>query len=116
MDAEDLKRRTKEFAKKVIFLCRQLPNTDEARLIRGQLFRAATSVGANYRATCRGRSRADFIAKLAIVLEEADESAYWLELLVEANIMKQETIAPLHQEANELTRIFTASLKTARDG
>ena len=76
MDPEELKIRTKEFAKKVIFLCRQLPDTREGRLISGQLFRSGTSVGANYRATCRARSKADFISKLGITLEEADEALY----------------------------------------
>jgi four helix bundle protein len=73
MDPEHLKNRTKGFAKRVIKLCRNLPRTEEGRLIRNQLFRAGTSVGANYRASCRARSRADFIAKVGIVLEETDE-------------------------------------------
>lgn len=83
-------------------------------LIRRQLFRSGTSVGANYRAACRGRSKADFIAKLGVVLEEADESLFWLEILTEAGIVKRETAAPLLKEANELVAIFVASLNTAR--
>jgi four helix bundle protein len=83
MDPEEMKRRTKEFSKRVIGLCRELPTTREGRLTGEQLFRAGTSVGANYRAACRARSRADFIAKLGVVLEEADEALYWLEILGE---------------------------------
>src|SRR5262245_13634582 len=101
MDPEEMQRRTKEFAKRVIRLCRQLPNTEEARLIRGQLFRAGTSVGANYRAACRGRSRADFVSKLGIVLEEADESHYWMEILAETEIVQAQLLKPLMDEANE---------------
>ena len=81
MNKEDMKRRTKDFAKNVILLCRELPNNREGYLIGNQLFRAGTSVGANYRAVCSARSRADFISKLGIVEEEADESLFWLELL-----------------------------------
>src|SRR5205823_2388238 len=88
MNAEELKARTKEFAKRIIRVCRSLPNTQEARLIQNQLFRCGTSVGANYRAVCRARSRADFVAKMGIVLEETDESQYWLELLTETGILK----------------------------
>ena len=83
-------------------------------MIRKQLFRSGMSVGANYRAACRGRSKADFIAKLGIVLEEADESLYWLEILTETQIVKPEPVAPLRKEADELAAIFVASLNTAR--
>ncbi len=114
MDSEALKKRTKEFAKRMINLCRQLPNTQEARLIGNQLFRAGTSVGANYRAVCRARSKADFIAKLGLVLKEADESLYWLEILDETGITKTELVTPLMAEANELVAIFVASLNTAK--
>jgi four helix bundle protein len=114
VDSEALKKRTKEFAKRMINLCRQLPNTQEARLIGNQLFRAGTSVGANYRAVCRARSKADFIAKLGLVLEEADESLYWLEILDETGITKTELVTPLMAEANELVAIFVASLNTAK--
>jgi four helix bundle protein len=114
MDSEVLKRRTKEFAKRVIKLCRELPNTEEGRLIRNQLFRAGTSVGSNYRAACRGRSRADFISKLGIVLEENDESLYWMELIVETEIMNQDRLGPLMDEANQLISIWVASLNTAK--
>ncbi len=98
----------------MISLCRKLPDSREGRLIGNQLFRAGTSVGANYRAACRGRSKADFISKIGITLEEADETLYWLEILTEAEILKRESVADLMKEANELVSIFTASAKTAK--
>ena len=81
MNTEQLKQRTKDFSKQVINLCRLLPDSREGRLIGNQIFRSGTSVGANYRAACRARSKADFIAKLGIVLEEADETLFWFEIL-----------------------------------
>ena len=114
MDQEELKRRTKEFARRIIALCRQLPSTREGRLIGDQIFRSGTSVGANYRAVCRARSKADFIAKLGIVLEECDECLYWLEILLEEKVARGDVIAPLMKEANELIAIFVASLNTAK--
>src|SRR5437660_8358955 len=114
MDPETMKKRTKDYAKRVILLCRKLPQTTEGRLICGQLFRAGTSVGSNYRAACRGRSKADFISKLGIVLEEADESLYWMEIIVETNIMKADLLTSLMEEANELIAIFVCSLNTAK--
>jgi|SRR5580692_4475978 four helix bundle protein len=110
----DLKRRTKQFALLIIRLCRGLPSTDEARILGRQLLRCATSVGANYRAACRARSRAEFIAKLGIVLEESDESVFWLELLVEAGVGSREKVQSLVKEADELTAIFVASVRTAK--
>ena len=83
MNQQEMKTRTKQYAKRIIKLCRSLPETHEGRIISDQLFRAGTSVGANYRAACRARSRADFISKLGVVLEEADESLYWLEIISE---------------------------------
>ena len=115
MDQEEMKKRTKDFAKRVINLCRQLPETREGRLIGNQIFRSGTSVGANYRAVCRARSKADFIAKLGIVLEEADESLYWLEILSETQILNASLLEQLMKEADELVGIFVASLKTAKD-
>jgi len=114
MNPDEMKKRTKEFAKRVINLCRKLPQTEEARLVRNQLFRAGTSAGSNYRAACRGRSKADFISKLGIVLEEADESLYWTEIIVETNIMKADLLTSLMEEANELIAIFVCSLNTAK--
>jgi four helix bundle protein len=110
---EDLKRRTKQFSLRVIRLCETLPSKPAARIIANQLLRAATSVGANYRAACRARSNADFISKMGIVLEETDESAYWLELLVESGLVTQQRLSELLREAEELIAIFAASKITA---
>lgn len=114
MKNENLKLRTKDFAKRIIKLCRSLPRTEEGHLIRRQIFRSGTSVGANYRAACRSRSRADFVSKMGIVLEEADETLYWLEIIVETGIIKQKLLVPLMTESNELVAIFVASLQTAK--
>jgi four helix bundle protein len=114
MDEAELKARTKQFALRVMKLVSALPKTTEARAIGSQLVRAGTSVGANYRAACRGRSKAEFIAKLGVVEEEADESAFWMELIIEGGLMRPELVAPLLQEANELVAIMAASRKTAR--
>ena len=111
---EQLRDRTKAFANRIIRLFRPLPTKPEAQVIGRQLLRSGTSVGANYRAACRGRSRPDFISKLGIVVEEADEAIYWLELLAENRIMPQRRLEGLLKEAHELTAIFTASLKTSR--
>jgi four helix bundle protein len=89
-DAEILKKRTKDFALRVIRLYRSLPRTAEARVLGTQLLRSSTSIGANYRAACRGRSRAEFIAKLGVVLEEANETVFWLELIAEATLFASE--------------------------
>ena len=115
MDQEEMKKRTKDFAKRVINLCRQLPETREGRLIGNQIFRSGTSVGANYRAACRARSKAEFIAKLGIVLEEADECLYRLEILSETQIVNASLLEELMKEADELVGIFVVSLKTAKD-
>lgn len=116
MDAEDLKKRTKLFALRVLKLAAALPNSIEGRAIRGQLVRAGTSVGANYRASCRSRSRAEFIAKIGVVIEEADESAYWLELIIDGGLMSAVRVTPLLDEAGELTKIMTQSRVTALAG
>lgn len=110
----DLKERTKQFALRVLRLYRALPRHDDARVIGRQLLRSGTSVGANYRAACRARSRAEFVAKLGIVLEEADETVFWLELLQESAIVSTRQWAPLVQEAQELTSIFVASICTTK--
>jgi len=109
MDANELKKRTKLFALRVLKLAAALPLTIEGKIIKGQLVRAGTSVGANYRAACRGRSRVEFIAKLGVVVEEADESAYWLELIIEGAFLKESRVKPLLDEANELTKIMVSS-------
>lgn len=113
MNAEELKGRTKKFALRVMALIDSLPNTVKGRVIANQLMRAATSVGANYRAACRGRSQAEFVSKLSIVLEESDECCYWLELIMEGNVLPTEKVEDLYQEADEITAIMTASHKTA---
>ena len=114
MDEQELKTRTKQFALRVMKLVGALPNDFVANAIGNQLVRSGTSVGANYRAACRGRSKAEFVAKLGIVVEEADESVYWLELIIEGQLLTANLVEPLLQEANELTAIMAASRKTAR--
>ncbi|MBZ0273286.1 four helix bundle protein [bacterium] len=112
--AEAFKARTKQFALRTIRLVNALPKSSTAETIGRQLLRSAMSVGANYRAACRAQSKAAFIAKLAIVHEECDEAIYWLELLVESNIVRHEKLADLEKEANEILAIVVASMKTAR--
>ena len=114
MTKEELKERTKKFALMIIELVEELPNTLAGRTIGNQIIRSGTSVAANYRAACRARSNADFISKITIVEEECDETLFWLELIVEANLLKKEILRDLIKEADELTAIFTASGKTAR--
>lgn len=114
MNENDLKNRTKHFGLRVIRLVESLPSTSTARTIGNQLLRSGMSVGANYRAACRGKSKADFVAKAGISLEEADECMYWMELLQEAGIVPAEKMKDLMKEADELVAIFTASIKTAR--
>jgi four helix bundle protein len=116
MNAEEMKTRTKEFAKNIINLCRQLPNNREGRLIGNQIFKSGTSVAANYRAACRGRSKAEFIAKLGIVEEEADETLFWLEVIEEMNIYDYDpsSVESLMQECDEITAIMVSSVKTAK--
>jgi four helix bundle protein len=113
-DYEPLKKRTKTFSIRVIRLVEALPNTVAGRRLGDQLLRAASSVGANYRAACRARSRADFVSKLGVVEEEADESAFWLELITDAGLMRSTKTAALHKEAEELVAIISASRITAR--
>ena len=113
MNEADMKKRTKRFALDIIRLASQLPKTIEGRTIGGQLIRSGSSVGATYRAACRAKSKADFIAKPGIVEEEADESCYWLEILIDGEILPEEQVAPLLKEANEITAIIVASRKTA---
>lgn len=111
-----MKERTRKFALRVIRAAASLPRTFEARHIGGQLLRAGTSAGANYRAACRGRSTAEFIAKMGIVEEEADESIYWMDVLIEAGIMPKPKLAALMTLANEILSIVVASINTARGG
>jgi four helix bundle protein len=115
MDADELIQRTKKFGLAVIKLVDTLPSTQSARVIGNQLLRSALSVGANYRAACRARSKADFISKVGITIEEADESQHWLEMLGEADLLPQDKLKPFAKEADEIVAILTASAKTARE-
>ncbi len=115
MDAVELRRRTKKFGLGVIKLVESLPSTQAGKVIGNQLLRSALSVGANYRAACRGRSKVDFISKVGITIEEADESQHWLEILGEAGLVPEDKLKPLAKEADELVAILTASSKTARE-
>lgn len=115
MKPEDLKKRTKQFALRVLKLVAALPRTLAGKTIGGQLGRAGTSVGANYRAACRARSKLEFIAKIGIVEEEADESAFWMELIIESELLKLELVQPLLDEANELAKIMASSRKSASE-
>lgn len=110
----DLRERTMRFALEEVKFCRRIPPSPEGWHVRGQLFRAGTGVASNYRAACRGKSKPDFVAKLGTVIEEADESDFWLELSDRAEIVKGEETKPLRQEANELVAIFTQAQKTER--
>lgn len=115
-DNDELKNRTKKFALRIIKLVESLPNKPMARVIGNQLLRCGTSVAANYRATCRGRSKADFISKMGIVEEETDESRFWIEMLVETDLVKENLVAGSLDEAEQLTKIFVSSINTARGG
>jgi four helix bundle protein len=114
MTPEQLKRRTKPFAVKIVRFAATLPTDIVTTTIVRQLVSSGTAVGANYRSSCRAKSRPDFISKLTTAEEEADETQYWLELLVEASIARPEAVAVLVDEAEQLVRIFVASIKTAR--
>jgi four helix bundle protein len=110
-----LRARTKKFALRIMKLADALPNTRSGDVVGKQLLRSGTSVGANYRAAQRGRSRAEFCAKLGIVEEESDECAYWLELLAESGMVTADALADLMREADEITAMVVASIRTARD-
>jgi len=110
----DLKKRTKAFALRILKLVDALPKTTAGRALASQIVRSGTSVAANYRAACRARSTADFIAKMGIVEEEGDETLFWLELLEESELVSATKLAAIKQEANELIAITIASIKTAR--
>jgi four helix bundle protein len=114
MSTEDFRRRTFQFGIRVVRPVQSLPKTDSARVIGNQLLRSRTAVGANYRAAARGRSRADFIAKMGIVEEECDEALYWIDMLVELELIGASRLRELRTEANEILSIVVASIKTAR--
>jgi four helix bundle protein len=111
---EGLRNRTKQFALRIVKLFQHLPRSAEAQVLGKQLLRSGTSVGANYRAAGRARSRAEFVSKIGIVVEEIDETTFWLECLVDSDIVKRALLADLMQEANELLAIFAASQRTAK--
>ncbi len=114
MTEKEFKDRTKQIALRIIKLVEALPKNYSAQVIGKQLLRSATSVGANYRAACRGKSTADVIHKLSIVEEEADESLYWIELLVESQTMSEKQLSSLHTDMNEIVAMTVSSIKTLR--
>ncbi len=115
MDREELKRRTKEYAHRCVKLAMALPKGPLGDHVRKQLIRCGTSVGANYRAACIAQSRPDFVAKLSIVIEEVDESCFWLEFIIDERLLKESRVTALLTEARELTSIFVKSRKTTRE-
>jgi four helix bundle protein len=114
MSPQQMKDRTKAFALRIIKLVNALPPSRAADVIGRQLLRSGTSVGANYRAVCRARTKPDFLNKLGVVEEEADESAYWLEILADANLVKPARLEELTKECGEITAIIVAAIRTAR--
>ncbi len=115
MTHEEMKTRTKQFALRIIRLVQTLPSNMAAQIIGRQLLRSGTSVGANYRAACRAKSTADFIHKLSIVEEETDESIYWMELLIDGQIIKENLLKNLTDEGNQILSIVVASIKTSKE-
>lgn len=114
MTPEDLKKRTKAFALRVVRLSEALPKYGAAAVIGKQMLRAETSVGSNYRRACRAQSHRDFVAKMSVVEEECDETAYWLELLIEGGMMSERSLSGLLKEAHEILAIVVASIRTSR--
>lgn len=114
MNKEELKLRTKSFALRAMTLIDHLPASGKGRILGDQLLRSATSVAANYRAACRGRSKAEFVAKLGTVLEEVDESALWMELIIEGGLLEPSRVAALLKEANELAAIMFTARRTTQ--
>jgi four helix bundle protein len=111
---QELKNRTKSFALRIIWMTQAMPNRRDANVICNQILRSATSIAANYRAVGRARSKAEFVAKLGVVIEESDETVFWLELLQESGIVKPEKLVDVLAEANQLLAIFSASRRTAK--
>jgi len=114
MEKNELQQRSKEFAHRCVKLCLALPKTILGRHIKGLLIRCSTSVAANYRAACIAQTKAGFISKLSIVIEESDESNFWLEFIIDEGLLTKNKVKPLLQESEELTAIFFSSRKTAR--
>jgi four helix bundle protein len=113
MKSEELVKRTKEFAHRCVKLAMALPETALGKHLRGQVIRCSTSAAANYRATCLSQSKASFVAKISIVLEETDETAFWLEFIIDEGLLEKKLVEQLLNESKELTAIFAASRKTA---
>lgn len=113
---EELRQRTKQFALRIVRLFQGLPRSEEARVLGRQVLRSGTSLAANYRAVCRARSKAEFISKMGTVIEEADETVFWLELLIETGLVPRTRLSSVLAEANELVAIFVASRTTAKGG
>jgi len=114
MDQQEMRTRTKEFAKKIIKLCRSLPDTWESRRIADQLFQAGTSIGANYRAACRASTKAEFISKMSDARQKTDESLYWLEIIAETKLLEEKLLISLIKEGNELIAILMTNKRTDR--
>jgi four helix bundle protein len=114
MNPEEFKKRTKAFGLRVIRLYESLPEKGAAQVLGRQLLRSGTSVGANYRAACRAKSRADFISKMGNVEEECDESVYWMEMLIESGVVRQSRLSVLVKEGEELLALVVSSINTAR--
>ena len=114
MDKKEMQARTKAFALRILNMVEALPRNVGGRALANQIVRSGTSVASNYRAACRGRSKADFVAKLGIVEEEADETLFWLEMIEEGGFLPSEQLAALMSEADELVAITVASIRTAR--
>ncbi len=115
MNPEELKERAKRFAHRCVKLALALPNSPLGNHVRGQLIRCSTSVASNYRAACLAQSKAHFVSKMSIVVEEADESAFWLEFIIDESLLEEPRMTPLLNEATELTRIFVSGRKTAKN-
>lgn len=113
--ADEFKNRTKKFAVDIIKYSKNFSKNEESYIVKKQLIRSATSVAANYRAVCRARSDAEFFSKLCIVVEEADETLFWLEIIIDAEIYNVEQTTPLIKEANEIVKIVSKSRKTIKD-
>lgn len=115
MELDDLRKRTKDFAHRCVKLSMALPDTPLGNHVRNQLIKCSTSVAANYRAVCLAQSRAAFVSKLSIVIEEVDESCFWLEFIIDEKLLEESWVAPLFAEGKELTSIFVKSRKTSKD-
>jgi four helix bundle protein len=116
LDREELKKRTKDFAHRCVKLALALPKSPLGNHIRGQLIRCSTSVAANYRAACIAQSRASFVSKLSIVIEEVDESCFWLDFIIDEKLLKDKQVVPLLSEGKELRSIFVSARKTIKNG